>query len=623
MRVKLRPDAHCAPVPRGVYWLRGDRSFVLSGPPALYTLLDDQLDALLRGTSVDEMVAAAGDEAARPVFDHVVRALVAQDVLIDLDAVAGPLPDPRTADDHLELLAYLEANCAEPYRAFAAVRSARVAVAGGGPAAESVRRGLAANGTGAVTDLAVPGRPGDAGPALAVLIDDCEDPLDLHAAAESLPAGTPVLPVAAEADFALVGPVCTDLRELRSFQAVRARAADWQRTEGEAGAARPLSAVLSGSLAAQAVLTRLAETGDGARTALVVHGHAVQTRAVPVPDAVAGPAWRWVDAGEAAALSAPVEAAAAESGPATDAASGPPGSGPADPPAATPGSRTDAGTDAELQEVHRLAAGLTTRWTGVARWGRDLDLPQLPVSLVTAETVARPGPSGDRGPVAPEAPGPCFLGWGSTRVAAGLTAVLALLRHRAAQESGPGGGAEPAAGLTPAHWLADGLLRHVGRQVLTQSVSTTLTWDDFPSGPVRTLWSLLGDFFDVPATLELRTVPGLDWCLAGAVHEGTGELLAAQWGPSVLSAGYAALFAATGQAQFRAAEKNAPQSPVLPPDPVGTWSLEVAPERQVHDCLRGLLAHTAASGLRPRARLLVRDEAVGELPLACGLVGLA
>jgi hypothetical protein len=125
MRVKLRPDAHCAPVPQGIHWSRGDRSFVLSGPPALFTVVDDQFGALLDGTSVDEMVAATGDERSRPVLEHIVRALLAQDVLIDLDAVAGPLPDRRSAEEHAALLCYLEANCAEPYRAFAAVRAAR------------------------------------------------------------------------------------------------------------------------------------------------------------------------------------------------------------------------------------------------------------------------------------------------------------------------------------------------------------------------------------------------------------------------------------------------------------------------------------------------------------------
>ncbi|MHA6765686.1 hypothetical protein [Streptacidiphilus sp. PAMC 29251] len=598
MRVKLRPDAHCAPVSRGVYWVRGERSFVLSGPPALYSLVDDQLDALLDGTSVDAMVAAVGDEAARPVVEHVVRALVAQDVLIDLDAVQGPLPDQQAVRDHLELLAYLETHCAEPYRAFAAVRSARVAVAGRGPAAESGRRGLTAHGIGEVTDPHVPyGAAESAPPTLVLLVDDCEDRLDLLAAAAALPPGTPVLPVAAEAGFALVGPVCGSPQELRSFQALRARVADWQRSGSESPAVRPISAVLAGSLAAQAVLARLAGTDEAPARALVVYGHAAQTRPVPLPDAGGRPVWRQVDADEA--LTAPPEAA----------------------PAAADTSATDADPAdeaADPQQVHRLAAPLTARWTGLARWGRDLDLPQLPVSLVTAEQVARPVGAAP-GPAA----GPAFLGWGGNRAVAGLTAVLAVLRRSVAEQPAPDGGdGLPAAGLTLAHWLADGLLRGVGQELLTHSTGDPLSWETLDNHAVRSAWSLLGDFFGAPAVLRLHTVPGLDWRLVQAVHEESGEVLAAEWGPSPMSAGYAALFAATARAQFRAAEETAPQAPVLPVDPVGTWSLEVAPERQIRACLRQLLDHTGDRGLRLRARQLVRDEALGELPLTCGWVAL-
>lgn len=607
MRVKLRPDAHCAPVSRGAYWSRGDRSFILSGPPALYTLIDDQLDALLNGTSVDEMVAAAGDEAARPVLEHVVRALVAQDVLIDLDAVRGPLPDQETARDHVELLAYLETHCAEPYEALAAVRAARLTVLGTGPAADAARRGLAANGIAQDSTR----------PTLTVLVDDCDDPLDLLAAMADLPPGTPVLPVVAAADLALVGPVCATLQGLLSFQALRARAADWQRTGDQAPASRPISAVLAGSLAAHTVLADLAGTGDGRRTALIVHGHAVQTTAVQMPDLSTDEAWRPVKIDDAATADSLVETA-------------------------IPGHDTEAAArfdsdhgDTELQQVHRLAVGLTTRWTGVARWGRDLDLPQLPVSLATAETVARSGPSGvqdidrdidqdiDRAATA-TAPGPHFLGWGTSRSAAGLTAVLAVLRHRVAQEHAAYDGSRlPAAGLTQAHWLADGLLRHAAPEALTRSPGTALPWGEIDNSSVRSLWSLMHDFFEIPLALRMYTVPGLDWHLCTAMDTTTDEVLAAQWGPSRLSAAYATLLAAVARAQFDAAQKSAPQAPVLPPDPIGTWSLEIAPDRQVHSCLRQLRDRARSNGLVPRARQLVRDEAIGELPLVCGLVWLA
>ena len=599
MRVKLRPDAHCAPVPQGVYWSRAGTSFVMTGPSALYTLIDDRLDALLDGTSVDDLVAAAGNEAARPVFDHIVRTLVDRQVLIDLDAAEGPVPDAETARQHAELLAYLEANCDEPYRAFAVVRSAWVAVVGDGAAADAALRGLAANGTGTVTGHAFPG-PGEwaAKPSMVVLADDYEHPLDLAAAARSLPAGVPVLPVVAEAGFALVGPVCAGPEQLRSFQAVRLRAADWQRAGVANAAPRPLSAVLAGSLAAQAVLARLSATESDPGTALLVHGHTVQTRAVDMPVDDQGTAWRSVDATEVLA---------------------------------EPATAGDDDSPADPQEIPRLAIALTTRWTGLARWNADLDLPQLPASLVTAGIVAGPratpaaaGTVGEAADAPLDAPGTQnVLGWGADRASAGVSAVLAVLRHHTAQDLREAGGTGfPAAGLTQVHWLADGLLRQAGHRVLGQSPGTPMTWDALGNGSARTFWSLLWDHFGVPTELRVHTLPGLGWRLASVVEEGTGEVLASQWGPTPVSAAHEALFAAVARAQFQAALKTAPQAPVLPPDAVGTSALEVVPVRQVQACLRQLLDQARSTGTQVHARQLTHDEAIGELPLVCGWVGL-
>ncbi|MFF7947698.1 hypothetical protein [Streptomyces griseorubiginosus] len=602
MRVKLRPDAHCAPVPQGVYWSRAGTSFVMTGPSALYTLIDDRLDALLDGTSVDDLVAGTGNEAARPVFEYIVRTLVDRRVMIDLDAAEGPVPDAETALQHAELLAYLEARCDEPYRAFATVRSAWVAVVGEGAAAEAALRGLAANGTGTVTRHAFPGS-GEwaAEPSMVVLTDDHEHPLDLVAAAESLPVGVPVLPAVAEAGFALVGPVCAGPEQLRSFQAVRLRAAEWQRAGVANAAPRPLSAVLAGSLAAQAVLARLSATESDPGTALLVHGHTVQTRAIELPVDGQGTVWQPVDVGEV--LAAPVAAAAGTPAPADG-----DDEGPADP-----------------QEIPRLAIALTTRWTGLARWNADLDLPQLPASLVTARIVAAAaGTVGGTADALLDAQGtPNVLGWGSDRASAGVSAVLAILRHRTAQDPREAGEAGfPAAGLTQVHWLADGLLRQAGHHVLGQSPGTLMTWDELGNGSARTFWSLLRDHFGVPTQLRLRTLPGLGWLLASVVEEGTGEVLASQWGPTPVSAAHQALFGAVARVQFQAAQKTAPQAPVLPPDAVGTSALEVVSVRQVHACLRQLLDQTRSTGTRLHARQLTHDEVVGELPLVCGWVGL-
>lgn len=578
MRVKLRPDAHCTPTARGVYWSRADDAFVLAGPPTLYTVIDDQLDALLDGTSLDAMVAAIGDERARPVLEHVLRTLISKDILIDLDTAQGEIPDAETAREHPQLLAYLETHCAEPYLAFAAVRDARVAVIGSGPAADAARRGLAANG---MTQDAE-------NPTLAIVIDDCDDPVQLLDSPAALTAGTPVLPVVAAGETALIGPVYADVRELRGFQAVRERVIAWQRTGDEAAPARPVSAVLAGALAADSVLGHLAGVGDGRRSALVVYGHAMQTRSIVVPEFVEDSAW----------LAEQIEDALA----ATQ----------ADPASVEPSESTDTDTDTDLREVHRLAVGLTTRWTGTARWGRDLDLPQLPVSLTTLQSLT--------GPDAGQAH---FLGWGADRSAAGLTAVLGALRHHVTTSASDDEGAIAAAGLTRAHWWADGLLRHTTPEAL-EAPATTLAWDDLASGSVRELWSLLEGYFDTPVILRTHTVPGLDWQTCVVAYAGSAETAAVEWGPSPLSAAYAALYAATARAQFAAAEKTAPQAPVSAANRLnGTWALEIAPYHQVHNCLRQLRERAQAAGAQPRAQRLLRDEAAGELSLVCGPVWLS
>ncbi len=256
MRVKLRPGVHFVPVPRGIQWHRGADTFLLAAPPALYRVLDAQVGRLAAGTSLDELVAAVGDPAARPVLDRVLRALVERDVMLDLDAVTGPLPGAGDAATYAEVLAYLEAHCAQPYARFAALRAARVAVRGDGPAVPVLRRTLSRYGVTVVDD-----GPADA----AVWVD-------------AVPDSEGALRVRCGPHVALLGTG-------PGFDEGYRRAAAWAAAEPEERAPWPLSAVLAGSLAAHRVLARLAGTDPDPGDATVVYGRHVATRRLPLPSA--------------------------------------------------------------------------------------------------------------------------------------------------------------------------------------------------------------------------------------------------------------------------------------------------------------------------------------------------
>ncbi|MFC4147648.1 hypothetical protein ACFO0M_15435 [Micromonospora mangrovi] len=324
MRVKLRPGTHFAPVPQGIYWTRAGRSFLLTAPAGLYLALDSQLDLLTRGTDVDELATALG-ESARPAVQRILDTLLDRDMLLDLDRAGAP-PAPGEADRYAEVLSYLEAHCADPYRVFARLRATVVPVLGDGPAAAVARRTI--TGYGAAATATVP-----PGADLVVLVDDADRPLDLVAAAASLPAGTRVVPVHAGRRIALVGSPETG--GLAEFVALARRAGDWAAAEPDGAAPRPLSAVLAGSLATHAVLGALTGTLPAEPAPSLVHGHDVQVQRLP---------------------RSPVPAAG----------------------------------DTPEAMLDRLGP-LLARWTGPYRRDRDLDLAQMPMSLATAELVAGRG----------------------------------------------------------------------------------------------------------------------------------------------------------------------------------------------------------------------------------------
>jgi hypothetical protein len=612
VRVKLRPGTHFAPVPQGVYFTGCGPAFVLTAPAALYPVLDAQVGLLAAGTDLDELVAAVGNESARPVLDRVLRTLVQRDILLDLDGLGTGAPDAATATRYAEVLSYLEARCAEPYKAFAQLRSCRVGVSGGGPAVAVLLRALTRYGVEAV---ALSDVDGDAVRLDAVVVvEDSDTSVQLVGIGRSHPE-LPLLPIAARPGVALVGPELAGSAALADFLAVAARAGGWAVVEPELAAPRPLSAVLAGSLAGHAVLSRLVaehlspdrEAGTPALT--LVHGPELNTRVLPARP-------------QPSASDAPDSATAA---------------------GAVDGDWPDA-SPASADETLTALAPLTARWTGIMRRGRDLDLAQMPLSLATVDLLpAEPtGPAGpgeratvdtpptdaaDRGEgragpgllpldaAGSVDPGERLAGWGADRAQAGLNAVLAGVRHWAGRRTAAPG--EPAAGYSHRRWLLDGLLRCLAPDLVAGERATELGWAQLTRPGHRTLWSLCAEYFDRTMMLRRYALPGTGLVLAEAV-DATGELRVAEWGYGPDAAIQHALGAAVAHAQAPAEVRAALAAPSS-----GTRFLELAAPQQLDPVVDQVRTLLREQGRRLAAERIRTDPVIGPLPVHCGRVWLS
>ncbi|MEV7771779.1 hypothetical protein [Kitasatospora sp. NPDC086791] len=584
MRVKLRPGTHFAPVRQGVHFARAGKAFVLAGPPTLYRLLDSRIDLLDAGTDSEALIAALGGEPARPVVEHVLRTLLAQDVLLDLDALTVPEPDPAAAARHAEVIGYLEARSDDPYRVLAELRAATVAVLGAGPAAEVLTRSLAAYGIGRVR-----ADSGGAADALTVLVDDADRPLDLDAALAGLPSDAAVLPVHAGARTAVVGAVTAAGAGTGAFAAAVHRAAGWAAADPESAAPRPLSALLAGALAAHTALGELSGLDRG-RAPAAVYGREARSAALAPPADPPLPRWEAVTAATGA-VTAPTGAVTAPTG-------------------------------AVTAEEPLTAERLTAAWApleaprrGLWLRGRDLDLPQVPVPLATATVV---GTRTGQQPVR-------VAGWGTDRPSASLSTMLAAARRVAALHRDPTAGV-PAAGATRDHWLLDGALRVLGPEALALAPEAVLGWTDLDSAEQRTLWSLLDEYFGRNVRAVRHRLPGLSWVLT-AVTDADGEVRAAEWGPSPTAATRTALAAAVAQAQADPATRALLAGPADPAGPVGpavgTAELALAPGGAVRSLAAELSRAAADRGGALRGERLRHDGVLGELPLFLGPVRLS
>ncbi len=566
MTVKLRPGTHYVAVERGVLIAQRQTSFVLGGPAAaLYQLLDDSLGMLLDGTDAAALTQAAGNPAAAPVFEHIIATLLDKDVLFDVRA-GSAAPDPADALRYARTLSYCEAQCSDPYGAFAAVRAARIAVLGSGPAVDAVARALVEIGVGTVDRDG--SRPADAG--LAVLVSDSTlrpavtGPLPAH-----------VLPVLAGPEVAVIGPlaagsVADRMASLDWTAALARRAARWAQADPAEMAAAPLSAALAGSLAARTVLDQLLGLAtEPEPAATVVHGRLLRTTTLARPATRSG-----------------IEAAPRAPGTS---------SGTAD-----PADRT--GPTAPAGELLARIASLTSPLCGPIRRGADEDLVQLPLCLASAQVVDVPG-----APVA-------VLGWGTDRGSAGLDAVLRACRAWTSARhapSGAGGAASATAVGLSSDWAElDGRLRVLGAELLAGSAGSAVSWSQLAASRPRALWSLVEEHYGQPVRMRARTLGAGPWTLVSLVDDG--DQVVNHWGYSVESAAFGALGQYAAQLQGSTVQARA-----LAAEPIGTQVLSWASPQQ----LAAGLAATAGSARRDwQVEWAAADEVSGPLPLHAGLV---
>jgi hypothetical protein len=502
-------------------------------------------------------------------------------------------PDAAAQQQFADVLGYVESRCAHPYEALARLRAARIAILGAGPVVDAVTSELASYGISAVRPVPVGTREakamaagvieGDLVPDVLVAVDDVDHRRDLVLAAIAMPTDQPLVPVLAGPSLAVVGPALTGPAQAAAFLVSADRFGGWREAEEVPAAPRPVSATVAGAFAARVVLDRLLGL-PVEPVATLVHGRTLECEQVPLalPVLVSDePPWR--------------ELTAADDVPEAGA------SGTAD-------------TAGETGPVD--SGAVTARWTGFARRGADLDLPQLPVALATVREVpARDVVASESASLDAISAAPAVLGWGSDPAGAGVDALLSLLRTRAAEQLPGQAGWMAAAGTSGRRFVVDGLLRLVTRAALSTPaeelrVGAVTTWIG------RSLWNLVTDYYELPIRLWQRQVPGLRWPLI-SITDAAGTPLTHQWGPDQQDGLYAALAAVVARCQLT--EDPATTADL---DLVGGWAVRTASAAELDEIHAELTELAAANGQRVTGLLLTADPVIGKLPLYGGLVGL-
>ncbi|MFJ8161782.1 hypothetical protein ACIRBY_12680 [Streptomyces sp. NPDC096136] len=496
MRMRLRPALHYAPVRDGVYFGAEGTSFVVRGPAALFKVADVCVPLLEDGATEDSLVAALGNEAARPVVATLLNTFSRQGLLLDLDALSVPEPDAATRERHRDVLADLETLHDDPYAAFARLRAATVLLSGPAAFVLPAARGLARTGVGRLV-LAVPDADADAVadtaerlgaerlPQAAGGVEAAADAavvfapggrLDAAVAAQAalLPADCVILPVRLDERFHLVGPQAGGAPG--RARAVADRVGHWADTS----AAAPLGAAagaLAGALAGQLVYRVLTGTaGAAGESAYVVHGAELNASRVDL---------------------APL------------------------PPAAPA---------ADLDEAVAHVQAVAAQWTGPFALVTPENLPQLPLGVAEAEH--RDGTAGS------------VAAWGADQRSSSVAAALAALR---AQQR-PGPEAVAAAGTTEERWLLDGALRLLAGRA--EPAGDAPAFEDLDNA-AQVLWRTLEDHEFLTVAMGLLRVPGVEWPLAVVRDRATGLDVASAWGPDRAGAAVAALSTALTRVQTR------------------------------------------------------------------------
>lgn len=319
MRLKARPDLHHAALPDGVFVSSATGEFALSGWPGFADLTAQCLPLLGEGCDEDVLVRAIGTEQARPAVRQLLSQLETHDMVLRLDALKTGEPNAEARSQHAELLAYLECLSAEPYAAFAEVRSARIQLVGPDAAVAAASSALNELGIEAAADDDV------CPPDVAIVL------MRRERVEDAPPHTARLLPVVVGPTAVLVGPLVDDLQDWTQWRTL----ADRTLERGGSTIDGDAAGVVGASVAVQLLLQDLASVAGP--DAYVVAGDTLEVHPLDVPAHVT-PELRDVSLDTA----------------------------------------SDDGHDPDLVD---WLAWLTDPWLGLVRTADEEALPQMPVAL--------------------------------------------------------------------------------------------------------------------------------------------------------------------------------------------------------------------------------------------------
>lgn len=492
MRIRLRPGVHYAQVVEGLYVGTPRTHFVVRGPRTLYQVFDDLIPLLEDGATEAEAACALSEVAGPRLVRQVIAALRERNLLLDLDRLSEPEPDAATRRRHAGALADLETDSDDPYAAFSRLRAARVLLAGPPTAVLPAARGLLRAGVArlllalpepsaaqaladrtpgvevvALADGKIASDPGAVDAAMYVASD--VGLLDVQRA--ELRHDCPTVPVLTGGPLVVVGHPVTGPASAVIWPALCARAYSWQAGTAPEPVAMPTGEALAGALAGQTIFRVL--TGTKRKDeAYLIYGGTLTADAVSIMPPPPGQDVRR-DLSQVEADQAP-----------------------------------------PLSETLAAVRAASARWLGTFTIVTPEDLPQIPVSLVSAEHRAAPG--GEE------------LAWGLEQETATSAAGLACLRAQAGRmtASGDGHTTVGAAGTTCARWLLDGALRLLESRLQLDSAPGYADIDDLGC---RRLWRAIEDYELVPIAAATYQIAGIGWRLATVVRTDTSQTLARAW----------------------------------------------------------------------------------------------